>query len=437
MMGLSGRFRSALIIGGQGIRARKLRTFLSMISLFLGVLGVVAAQAGQVIAQRALVASTELTQGVDGTQQIFLPGSEKDAEIAMESVAGRTDAVALIATSVIIGEPNVRPINEGGMPLDGSGGGYMSGGAMQCDSNGNCHDPNAGKPSGQAIELRTMALTGDVRQFRPLRLKSGQWLDFGGAPSLAPRLVLNEAAAKGFAMYQVPAEMRMQGGTANSTPRFVGVVDDGNSQPQAYVRADELLNWMPVDALSNPNFGSPELLATPTATDFVEILRKKLAASNPDFLSGDLYVNTISAEDMMPTEIALMRWVFLGVSILVLLIGSAGILNVGLATVGERIEEFALRRAVGTPRLLLAGIVLAETLLTGLLTAAAAIGAGVLGLAAASKLYGDTQPMLANVTFPWQAGVAGVAAGLIAGVLGGLVPAARAARIPIATVMRA
>ncbi len=145
----------------------------------------------------------------------------------------------------------------------------------------------------------------------------------------------------------------------------------------------------------------------------------------------------ISSADQIPDQIALMRWVFLGVSILVLLIGSAGILNVGLATVGERIEEFALRRAVGTPRLLLAGIVLAETLLTGLLTAAAAIGAGMVGLAAASRLLGDEQPMLQNVAFPWEAGVAGIAAGLIAGVLGGLVPAARAARIPIATVMRA
>ena len=59
-------------------------------------------------------------------------------------------------------------------------------------------------------------------------------------------------------------------------------------------------------------------------------------------------------------------------------IGVAGILNVGLATVGERVEEFALRRAVGTPRALLAGIVLAETLITGLLTAALAIGVSAL-----------------------------------------------------------
>lgn len=434
MIRLSGRFRSALIIGGQGIRARKLRTFLSMISLFLGVLGVIAAQAGQVIAHRALVASTELTMGVDGTQQIYVQSSENTGSLVMETVAGRDDAVALLATNAIIGEPNVRPINEGGMPLDGSGGGYGPGAMMQCDAEGNCVDPNEGKPSGQAIELRVVALTGDIRQFRPLRVESGQWLDWGGAPSMAPRLVLNQAAAEGFAMYQVPAEMRFLGATANSTPRFVGVVDDGNSGPQAYVRSDELLNWMPVDALTNPMFGTPELLATPTATDFVETLRAKVEALGDQ---NSLYVNTISVADLMPGEIQMMRWVFLGVSILVLLIGAAGILNVGLATVGERIEEFALRRAVGTPRLLLAGIVLAETLLTGLLTAMAAIGAGVAGLAAAGRLFGDRHPMLENVTFPWEAGVAGVAAGLIAGVLGGLVPAARAARIPIATVMRA
>jgi len=437
---MSGRLRSALIIGGQGIRARKLRTFLSMISLFLGVLGVVAAQAGQVIAQRALVSEMEMTQGKDGTQQVYLPSHESASQIAMDTVKGRADVVALMGTNAIIGEPNLRPLNEGGMPIDSGGGGGMSGAYVTCDAYGNCTDqnPNADMPTGQAIELRVVALTGDVRQFRSLRPQSGQWLDFDSAPQLAPRLVLNKEAAKAFGRYQVPAEMRFAGATAHSTPRFVGVIDDGIGAPQAYVRSDELLNWMPADALSDPRFSQIEVLAAPTATDFVDILRKKFAAIGGDQrLEDQLYVNVINAAEQIPEQIALMRWVFLGVSILVLLIGAAGILNVGLATVGERIEEFALRRAVGTPRLLLAGIVLAETLLTGLLTAGAAIGAGIVGLAAASRLFGDQQPMLKGVAFPWEAGVAGVAAGLIAGVLGGLVPAARAARIPIATVMRA
>jgi len=123
---------------------------------------------------------------------------------------------------------------------------------------------------------------------------------------------------------------------------------------------------------------------------------------------------------------------------LVLLIGVAGILNVGLATVGERIEEFALRRAVGTPRMLLAGIVLAETMLTGLLTAAAAIGVVALALEQVGRFLPSGVPRtLQALEFPWQAAVAGIIAGIVAGILGGLIPAVRAARIPIATVMRA
>ena len=103
----------------------------------------------------------------------------------------------------------------------------------------------------------------------------------------------------------------------------------------------------------------------------------------------------------------------------------------------KRVEEFAVRRAVGTPRLLLSGIVLAETLVTGLLTAGAAIGVAAVGVRVAGAFLQGRGPFPQNVAFPWQAAVAGIVAGLIAGILGGLVPAVRAARIPIATVMRA
>jgi putative ABC transport system permease protein len=294
---------------------------------------------------------------------------------------------------------------------------------------------NAAAPRGQAVELTLQGLSGDVRQFRPFRQKAGEWLDFASAPSLAPRIVVNTKAAEAFRRYPVPAEMRVDGATANLTPRIVGVVDDGSWGPAAYVRTDELLNWMPVDALSDPNFGGVQLMMAPTATDLQQILRSRLAAAGAE-VEG-LEFQPVDTLEQMADQLSLMRWIFLGMAALVLLIGVAGILNVGLATVGERVEEFALRRAVGTPRLLLAGIVLAETLLTGLLTAMLAIGAGVAGLQGASWLLGSEEPFLADVAFPWQAGVAGVIAGLVAGVLGGLIPAVRAARIPIATVMRA
>jgi putative ABC transport system permease protein len=231
---LSGRLRSALIIGLQGIRARKLRTLLSIVSLFLGVLAVVIVQAAAETSQRASLANAELYWGVDGTLQMYV-SDPRGTRAAIDTLRGRTDAVAVTSTSAIIGEPNVRPVNEGGAPFDQPGGwGPMPGYTVTCDPTGFCVEVEMPgyqeTPVGAAIELQLVAMTGDVRQFRPYRWVSGQWLDFGADPSYSPALVLNKEAAKGFERYRVPAEMRISGASANPTPRIIGVVDDGQFQ---------------------------------------------------------------------------------------------------------------------------------------------------------------------------------------------------------------
>ncbi|MFI6093908.1 ABC transporter permease [Lentzea sp. NPDC051213] len=440
---LSGKLRSALVIGGQGIRARKLRTFLSMVSLFLGVLAVVAVQAGSEIAERAMLTDVELQAGKDGTIMGYIPGEKGASGIVESMLKGRTDAVALIGSKAIIGEPGVRPINEGGMPFEYAGQGGYYGPMTYCDSSGVCHEqkPQEKKPDGQAIEVSMVALTGDIRPFRPFRPVSGSWLDFTSAPSMAPRIVLNEEAAKGLRQFRIPGEMMIDGATHHVSPQIIGVVQDGNSSPRIYMRLDELRTWMPSatetnDANKFTGGGTNlEVYMAPGTDDLQQLIKAKVvgAGVQPD----QLHFNTVNSKERMQSELKIMRLIFLGMAFLVLLIGVAGILNVGLATVGERVEEFALRRAVGMSRMLLAGIVLAETLLTGLLTAALAIGAGAAGLQVALMMFGSRFPSLQGTTFPWEAGVAGVIAGLIAGVLGGLIPAIRAARIPIATVMRA
>jgi ABC-type antimicrobial peptide transport system permease subunit len=424
MRRFSGRFRSSLIIGLQGIRARKLRTLLSMISLFLGVLAVVVVQAGASIAERALLADLELTAGYDGTRVMDMPPQQEAADIVTSTVAGRSDAVAMVAVSGIIGEPGVQPVNPGGSPIDEDWGP-----PMQCDQNG-CVP--LGGPKGEAVEVRLTALTGDIRQFRPFHQVSGQWLNFTTVPAMAPRLVLNREAAKAFDRHKVPAEMRVGGAANNVTPQFTGVVDDGDSQPRVYVRMDELATWLPTSKLADPNTNSELRMMMVQGSPVEQVVVSKLKA-----LGNEPYVYTVETRKEQQKTLNLMQLVFFAMAGLVLLIGVAGILNVGLATVGERVEEFALRRAVGTPRFLLAGIVLVETLLTGLFTAAAAIGVGVAGLRVVSMMVGNSEPILQDVQFPWEAGVAGIIAGLVAGVLGGFIPAVRAAGIPIATVMRA
>jgi putative ABC transport system permease protein len=443
-MRLSGRFRSSLIIGLQGIRARKLRTLLSMISLFLGVLAVVVVQAGSVSAEKAVLQDVELTQGIDGTSVMYMSLNNTTVPIVLDTLKDQPKAVAISSMQAIVGEPGVTPVNQGGQPFDDGaqyGGVNYGPGQVQviCDQNGNCYkglvaNPAQVQPPGQAIELNLTAMTGDIRPFRPFRLLAGQWLDFASAPSLSPRIVVNAEAAKGFGRYLVPAEMRIQGTTQDPTPRIVGVVEDGQHQPTAYVRTDELVNWLPKDNLATTLNGM-QVLLQPDATDIQRVLTARLAANG--LSRNDMQVQRIDSRHNIERALTITRAIFFGLASLVLLIGVAGILNVGLATVGERVEEFALRRAVGTPRLLLAGIVLAETLVTGLLTAGAAIGVAALGLRVVGSVLASRQPGLAHIGFPWQAAVAGVIAGLVAGVLGGLIPAIRAARIPIATVMRA
>jgi putative ABC transport system permease protein len=442
---LSGRYRSALIIGVQGIRARKLRTLLSMISLFMGVLAVVVVQGAAETAERALLTDLELTQGIDGTTMLRTPIGRGAAAIVLDSVTGRDGAVAAMETRAIIGEPGVRPVNPGASPFPDDGRAPQDwygtpigpdGQPLYCDQRG-CFELGAAEiePSGAAIEMRLVVLTGDIRQFRPFRTEAGQWLDFGSEPSYAPRIVVNKEAAKGFARHRVPAEMRLDGAATNATPQIVGVVDDAGAQPTAYVRADELVNWVPPAAMDSGAVYDLVVLMAPGSLDLELTLKSRLAGAG--FPAEQMQVEKVDARERLGKQLTIVRWVFLALAGLVLLIGVAGILNVGLATVGERVEEFALRRAVGTSRLLLAGIVLAETLLTGLLTAAAAIGVVAAAVPVAANVLGDREPLLRDLTFPWEAGVAGVIAGLIAGVLGGLIPAIRAARIPIATVMRA
>ena len=425
MIRLSGRLRSSLVIGLQGIRARKLRTLLSMVSLFLGVLAVVVVQAGASIAERALLSDLELTNGVDGTRVMGVQPGPQTADVVTSTLRGRADAVASMDLSAIIGEPGVTPVNPNGSPMDENWGD-----AQVCYPDGHCESQDG--PKGEAVALRLTALTGDIRVFRPFHLQSGRWLDFTTVPALAPRLVLNREAAKGFSQHHVPAEMRVNGAVDDITPQFIGVVDDGDSQPHAYARVDELTNWLPTSGLADPSTGGQLQVMFQPSTPAEQVLTAKLRG-----LGVEMSISTVDSHKERGKELTLMRLIFFSMAGLVLLIGVAGILNVGLATVGERVEEFALRRAVGTPRTLLAGIVLAETLLTGLLTAAAAIGASAAALKVVSTLLGDSQPLLHDVQFPWEAGVAGIIAGIVAGVLGGFIPALRAAGIPIATVMRA
>ena len=124
----------------------------------------------------------------------------------------------------------------------------------------------------------------------------------------------------------------------------------------------------------------------------------------------------------------------LGISAIALLVGAIAVVNTLLMSVFERTREFAVLRAVGArPRFLL-GLVLCESVLLSVAGAAAGLLLGRLGIAGVNLVSGNLVGLdVALLTF--RLALFAVAVALAVGLLAGLLPAARAARIPIATAM--
>ena len=246
MIRLSGRFRSALIIGGQGIRARKLRTFLSMVSLFLGVLAVVvgagrrrdrrAGDAGQRRADRR--ARTAPLADVRAAQAETVAGHR------WTTLRGRTDAVGADQRP----GDHRRARRDAGQPGRGAvrrrtaAGGS---GTMICDAERQLHgaEPGAARRAGRPGD-RAAAGRADRRHPAvpavPPELR--QWLDFtlgavaGAAASCSTRR--RPRASRG---YRVPAEMRRRRRRRQRHPAASSAwwTTASTSRPR-YVRADEL-----------------------------------------------------------------------------------------------------------------------------------------------------------------------------------------------------
>lgn len=124
----------------------------------------------------------------------------------------------------------------------------------------------------------------------------------------------------------------------------------------------------------------------------------------------------------------------LGISGIALLVGAIAVANTLLMSVFERTREFAVLRAVGArPRFLL-GLILAESVLLSLAGAAAGLLLGRLGIVGLN-LLSDRLVGLDVAALTVRLALFAVAVALAMGLVAGLLPAARAARVPIATAM--
>jgi putative ABC transport system permease protein len=303
-------------------------------------------------------------------------------------------------------------------------------------------------PSGD-VPVAGLAFEGQTLGYNQLTASTPAFFDYrttaefsAGGPYAqgAAELVLNEPAADLFeenvSVGDQVAVVRPDGTRVNAT--VVGLLGASDSPfggfaiPRVYVPTDPFYETR----LESPSTGDQQRVyptLTVVAEDFQRVgdVREGVLAyldgeSDARRLKPESYeFRAQTAEDVVDQIRSLLDTFtafVTGIAVISLVVGSIGIANVMLVSVTERTREIGIMKAVGAQNRDVLQLFLVEATLLGVVGALAGILLGILGAVAATR-YAELP-----LTFPYEwAGIA-VLVGLLVGVVAGLYPAWNAAR---------
>lgn len=267
-------------------------------------------------------------------------------------------------------------------------------------------------------------------------VEDGRWFADDDVDRLAPPLVVNRAFADAVGPAADPGGLPavVLGGETPVTAVVVGVVDDGQDYPSAFLLADHAERWLPV---GQDGSGVTRELWVPDddADAVVSLAQAELTGAVPG-----TYVNAYrsdSAEGLQVLDLVLAYGVR-GAGLFALLLGGLGVLNVGLVTVRQRVREIGVRRSFGATSARVFTAVLLESVVATTLAGAAAVvvSVGVVSNLPLELLGGYGLSLSDVPPFPVRAAVEGLVAAVGVGALAGLVPAVVAVRARVVDAIR-
>ncbi|MCO7272673.1 ABC transporter permease [Cellulosimicrobium cellulans] len=285
-------------------------------------------------------------------------------------------------------------------------------------------------------EVYTTGVEADWATMHRFEVTSGRWFTDADADRLAPALVVNQAfldALGGVTVAEHPTVTI--GGDNPVVATVVGAFPDDwpQAEPQAYVLVDAQSAWVTPESLEMT--GPPRLelwVPDELADGLVEAIQRDVAGA----ISGtqaEVYRSDSASYGVVDGAI---RWVVLGVSVIALLLGGLGLVNIALVTVRYRIREIGIRRSFGAS----SGRVFFSVMMESVV---ATTVAGVLGVTVAVvALHNLPLDVLMGSAvqdapgFPFSAAVTGMLAAVGIGALAGLLPALVAVRVKVIDAIR-
>lgn len=388
----------SLSIAWQGVRRRPLRNVLTAFSLLVGVLAVMLIQGGGGSVRDAIVRDSVLQSGSATTLQI--------------SLAPQPDQVGALARWKGL-------LSRATADQEGRTAGMLVTDGVAVRVGGTT-----------ATDMSIRMADSDLRELRPFPLVHGAWLP--DQPTVAPVVVVNIVAWERLPWLAGDAELVIGVSQQSVRLRVAGVVYDGGNLPAIYVDMAGAGRWAAVlhDRATASVFLHSPHMSEQALTQRVRNLMNVSGATAE--VSG---IQRVDRLDDYADQLATTHRVFLAIAALSLLVGSVGILNIGLATLRERSDELSLRRSFGATSPEVARIMILESQIVAVASAVTAMAIAAAVLPAALQAAGPQYP-LGPPALPVTAMVTGLLVSCGAALAGALAPAIRAARVPIASIMR-
>jgi putative ABC transport system permease protein len=270
-------------------------------------------------------------------------------------------------------------------------------------------------------------------------MELGRWFVDEDELRLAPGLVVSDSIYQriGAPDLRTHPTLELLGGQS-ATGVIVGVLP-----PNPYDN-----QWLSMYMLNSAysQVATPEMLAQSypqyemwvppeMASELTELVKRDISAAFGDGWQVDVnrqdYLAWGSGDPLGP-----IRLVLAGISVLILLLGALGLVNISLVTVRQRIREIGIRRSFGAT----AGRVFFAVMMESIV---ATVVAGAVGVLAAVLIVQNPAVRdlvafgLADVPpFPVEAALIGLGAATAVGALAGLLPALVAVRVKVIDAIR-
>lgn len=271
--------------------------------------------------------------------------------------------------------------------------------------------------------------TSAYRRIYHLPMSSGQWFS-SGESTLAPSLILNKKAAD---LIRTPFVAANFSRSLVLLPLPVrGIVNDGKDSPLIYMDAEALLPLL-------PSLSEIQSLNLVWHSEKGRSLQQMTSALNDlcaDSIGGYIrFTNRIDIGSSYDTVLSALRTGLLLSALLLLFVSILGQINIGLASLEQRTHELLIRRALGASRNNLIALVLSSQLLLSALVSAFAVLVSLIAVRAAGIFLPPDSPAAAP-SYPFLAALVAVTSSLAVSLLGGLLPALKAARLEPALALR-